>query len=154
MKKIFRQLVGFIVVVPFALMTYIFSLFIGRERAVKFWGPSFTSIAKSSLKWFIPNIKDASEFDRFAPGMKANQKFWKPIFDFSIASPDSNTVKLHVTNCPFCEVLRTLGLSEMTPYVCQGDREFAKDHADKWDFERMHQIGTGDSFCDHTYKRK
>jgi hypothetical protein len=30
----------------------------------------------------------------------------------------------------------------------------AEANQDKWLFERNHQIGTGDAFCDHTYKRK
>ena len=38
--------------------------------------------------------------------------------------------------------------------MCQADWEIAKDNRDKWTFERSYQIGTGDSFCDHTYKRK
>ncbi|MDY6906077.1 MAG: hypothetical protein SWH61_15500 [Thermodesulfobacteriota bacterium] len=27
-------------------------------------------------------------------------------------------------------------------------------NAEHWDFERNHQIGGGDAFCDHTYIRK
>ena len=46
-----------------------------------------------------------------------------------------------------------MGLLEMKPFVCQGDWDAARVHADKWVFERAHQIGTGDAFCDHTYKR-
>ena len=33
------------------------------------------------------------------------------------------------------------------------DWAIARDNADKWKFERNYQIGTGDSYCDHTYKR-
>jgi hypothetical protein len=56
-------------------------------------------------------------------------------------------------NCPFCEVLAALGLSRLSPYVCQGDWAFAEENKNCWGFERDHQIGTGNRFCDHTYRR-
>jgi hypothetical protein len=45
------------------------------------------------------------------------------------------------------------GVPELNSYVCQGDWEIAKEHKGKWEFEREHEIGKGDSYCDHTYKR-
>jgi predicted ArsR family transcriptional regulator len=86
--------------------------------------------------------------------MKANFWLWKPFYDFDIAEENKNIFKLHVWNCPFCECLNGFGLTGLSPYVCEGDWAIARDNIDKWDFERSHQIGTGDSFCDHTYKRK
>jgi len=47
----------------------------------------------------------------------------------------------------------TLGMPELAPYICEGDWAKARSNSHKWGFERMHQIGTGDAFCDHTYKR-
>ena len=154
MKNPFRQIVGFMLVSPFGLMVSVFALFIGRQSAIKFWGPSLTLLAKRAVNFTVPKIESASEFDLFKSKLLANLESWKPLFDVSIAHQDKNTLKLHMTNCPFCEVSNHLGLSEFGPYICQGDWEVAKDNADKWDFERQHQIGTGDSFCDHTYKRK
>ena len=154
MKKNFRQCIGFIVGSPFIVMTYLSSIFIGKEKAVKLWGPALTSYAKLIVKLTVPKIKNASEFNRFSSGLKARFRLWSPVYDYSVAYEDSNTLKMHFSNCPFCEVLKTLGLSGLNPYVCQGDWAAAKDYADKWGFERSHQIGTGDSFCDHTYKRK
>jgi predicted ArsR family transcriptional regulator len=67
---------------------------------------------------------------------------------------DDDTLALKYANCPFCETFNLLGLPEMGAHVCQSDWEIAKDNADLWDFERSHQIGTGDEYCDHTYLRK
>lgn len=154
MKNIFRQGIGFLVGAPFILLTSLSSLFIGKERAVKLWGPLFTSYAKWIVKLTVPKIKNASEFDRFSSRLKARFRLWRPIYDYSVAYEDRDTLKMNFSNCPFCEVLRSIGLSELEPYVCQGDWAVAEDYADKWTFERQHQIGTGDSFCDHTYKRR
>jgi hypothetical protein len=154
MKKILRQIIGFIVVSPFILLVYITAIFVGKEKAIKTWGSSATFVSKLAIKSFVPNIKNADEFDSFASGMKANFWFVKAVYDFDIAEDNKNIFKLHIWNCPFCECLNVFGLSGLEPYVCEGDWVVAKDNIDKWDFERKHQIGTGDSFCDHTYKRK
>ena len=65
----------------------------------------------------------------------------------------NDVFKLHVSNCPFCEALNPMGMSKLSPYVREGDWAIARVNADKWKFERNNQIGTGDSYCDHTYKR-
>lgn len=154
MKKIVRFLSGVLFIGPIVLLTYLFSLFLGREKAVRLWGPVITSIAKSGVNLFIPKLKDASEFDFFAERMKKNFWLWKPFYDFTISQDGRDVFQLNVKNCPFCETAIKLGLPELGPYFCQGDWEVAKENKDKWDFNRTHQIGTGDKFCNHTYLRK
>ncbi len=154
MKKWFRLTVGFLVVAPFVIAVYVLLPFIGKEKAIRFVGPKATSLSKLFLKFFIPDIKDASEFYQFSPKMKKNFWLWRPFYDFTIAQDDGNVFKLHVYNCPFCEAIIKSGLPELAPHLCQGDWEVAKENQDKWDFERSRQIGTGDSLCDHTYKRR
>ena len=154
MKSIFRKIIGFSIAIPFTLMIYIFSAFLGKEEAIQLLGPFATRIAKLMLIFFVPRIKNAREFDLVPSKIKEKFWLWKPLFDYSISYEDSNIVKLYVSNCPFYEAFDKLGLREMGPYICQGDWEIAKEYFDRWDFERSHQIGTGDSFCDPTYKRK
>jgi hypothetical protein len=153
MKKLFRLSVGLLIAVPYALAVRVTALFAGKERAVAFWGPYVAAFAKRLVVLTLPRLKSTAEFDRFGAMLKANLRPWRPIYDFSVECIDEDTVQLLVRNCPFCEAFDTLGLSEMRPFVCQGDWEAARVYADKWAFEREHQIGTGDAFCDHTYKR-
>ncbi len=153
-KKLYRESIGLIAMSPFILVTKISSVFIGKEKTVEFCGPYLTSIGKVILKLiYLPKIKDESEFDLFKSKMKAKSRFWKPLFDFSFAYEDNDTIQLNIKNCPFCESLIKCGCSELAPYVCQGDWEVAKDYSNLWSFDRKNQIGTGDNFCDHTYKR-
>ncbi len=154
MRKILRLLIGFIVMSPFILLVYITAIFTGKEKAIEKWGPQATFLSKQALKYWVPKINSADDFDSFASGMKANFWLWKPLYDFDITEENKNIFKLNVRNCPFCECLNGLGLKELSPYVCEGDRALAKDNIEKWDFERKYQIGTGDNVCDHTYKRK
>ena len=66
MKNLFRQIIGFGVVGPIVLMILVSTPFMGKQKAIEFWGPCFTFIAKLSLKWqFIPKIENATEFDLF-----------------------------------------------------------------------------------------
>ena len=153
MKNIIRQFIGFTFVIPYVCMIWYLSIFIEREKALQIIGHQITRLAKGSLRDWVPYIRDASEFDLLRSKMKGNLTFWSPLFDISIVKDDHNTFKVHVQNCPFCETFIKLGMPELAPYVCEGDWEKAKSNKNKWLFERKHQIGTGDSFCDHTYKR-
>jgi hypothetical protein len=153
MKDWLSRCVGLVIALPHALAVWVSSPFVGKKRAVEFWGPCVTSLAKHLVVLSLPKIKDASEFDQFGPKLEANMQAWKSIYDVSVKRLDDDTVQLHITNCPFCETFDRLRLAEMNPFVCQGDWQAAEVHSDKWEFERAHQIGTGDAFCDHTYKR-
>jgi hypothetical protein len=155
MKQIFRQCVGFVVGAPFIVAIYISAVFIGKQRAIRLWGPAMTAYAKFFVKITLPKIAQPSEFQRFVSKIKARFRlWWRPIYDYDITYEDRNTLKFCFTNCPFCEALNMVKLSELNRYVCQGDWAAAHDYDDTWTFERQHQIGTGDAFCDHTYLRK
>ncbi len=155
MLTLFRKIIGLSLAIPFFILIKLFSLFIGRQKAIEFWGPAFTFYVKVIANIFIiPKINSPLEFASFVSRMKRNIWLMKPLLSTSVAYEDKDKIVFNYINCPFCEPFFTLGLPEMGPYACQSDWEIAKDNADKWDFERSHQIGTGDKFCDHTYKRK
>ena len=154
MKRLFRKILGMIIVLPTVIKVHAFSLFEEKEKAVTRFGPSVTAMAKWSLRFWVPKLKDASDFGLFASRMKARFWLWKPFYDITVVRDDENTFELRVENCPFCEAFNKFGLPALGPYLCQGDWEMAKENSDKWQFKREHQIGTGDGFCDHTYLRK
>ena len=154
MIETIRQAAAFIIISPFVAVAYLLILFTGKKRAVKIIGPPVTAFAKLSVKILVPDVKSAEDFDLFVKKFRSTVKYWKLMYNFSFLTPDKNTVKLHITNCPFCELLKKIGLKELNPYVCQGDWEYAKVCKEKWDFSRENQIGTGDNYCDHTYTRK
>ena len=153
MKKIFRTTIGYVIVSPFAVAFQFLALFLGQEKAIDVVGPRLTKSAKRSLKYWVPRIDNAGDFDSFPTRMKQNFRLWEPLFDIEILKESNDVFQLRVSNCPFCEALNRLGMSKLSPYVCEGDWAIARDSADKWKFERTYQIGTGDSYCDHTYKR-
>ncbi|MCP4539641.1 MAG: L-2-amino-thiazoline-4-carboxylic acid hydrolase [Chloroflexi bacterium] len=153
MKDWLSRCVGLVIALPYALAVWGSSLFVGKKKAVEFWGPYAAFLAKHLVVLSLPRMRDASEFDQFGPKLEANLWAWRSIYDVSVKHLDDDTVQLYITNCPFCETFDMLRLSEMNPFVCQGDWVAAEVHSDKWGFERTHQIGTGDAFCDHTYKR-
>lgn len=154
MKNILRKLIGFIVVGPFVLSIKLLSLFSSRGKAIEIMSPLIVKVAKLFVRILVPNVKNAADFDRLKDTItKRAIRLW-PFYDITIAENNDNLLKLHVANCPFAELAIRLGYIDIGPFVCQGDWEVAKDNINKWDFDRKHQIGTGDSYCDHTYKRK
>jgi hypothetical protein len=153
MKTLMRNICVALFLSPLIVHVYLRSIFIGKKKAVAFAGPALTRAAKRSLRYWVPVIEGPEDFDRFAPAMKSRFRLWKPLFDIAILEETGDTFKIRVSNCPFYEVLVGAGLRELGPYVCAGDWAVARDNADKWSFDRKHQIGTGDDFCDHTYIR-
>lgn len=153
MIKGFRKISGYMVVSPIFISSKLLSLFVGPDKAVETIGPAVTQLAKLSLKFWVPTINSSKDFDLFSAKMKRNFRFWKPFYDVKICEENDDIFKLHVSNCPFCVALNRLGLSKLSEYVCEGDWAVARENFDKWRFERNNQIGTGNTFCDHTYKR-
>ncbi len=154
MKKTFRSISGIVTVLPFVISTKLLSVFFGQQRAIKIMGPIVTNFFKLGGRWFwVPTINGPEDFDSFIEKMKKNFGIWKPFFDIEISEESKDVFKLHISNCPFCEALNNLGVPELNAYACEGDWANARDNSDKWIFERNYQIGTGNIFCDHTYKR-
>jgi hypothetical protein len=154
MKMIFRKTMAFLLIGPAALWTHLISLFAGKAKAANFCGPYFTLATKPFARFLAPHIHCADDFDRVFPGMQKKFWLWKLFFDFSISENTNDIFKLHITHCPIQDMLKTLGFSELTQFVCDADREIANENEDKWLFKREHQLATGDSYCDHTYLRK
>lgn len=153
MKNVFRSLIGFIVVMPFAFLTLILAIFIGKQKAVRILGPLVTICAKSIQQLFPPKIKTSLEFDLFKSKLKKKQKIWKILYDYPIEYPNKDTANLFIENCPFAEAMNKLDISELGHYMCQGDWEVAKENSEKWIFKRSCTIGTGGSLCDFSYRR-
>ncbi len=153
MKRALRDSIILIISVPTIVSAYILALFRGKKNAIALIGPRITSAAKSSLRYWVPDIRDSSQFDVFRNSMRSNIRRWKLLYDVIVIEDTPDTFKINVTNCPFCEVFSLVGLKEMNPYFCQGDWEKAKDNKEKWTFERTRTIEAGADFCDHTYRR-
>jgi hypothetical protein len=153
-RKLIRNAAVAIFFMPVILYTYLSSIFIGRQKTMEIVGPKLTRAAKRSLRYWVPRLDVPGDFSKFAPTMKSRMRYWKIIYDVEVTEETDDLFKIKVTNCPFCEVLAASGLRELRTYMCEGDWAMARANSDKWSFERKHQIGTGDAFCDHTYMRK
>lgn len=154
MKTRLRKLFGKTVVLPFVLATRVLSYFVGHQRAIEQIGPTATKLAKLALRLWVPKMNGPEDFATFPDRMKKKLWIWRPFYDIEISEENTDIFKLKVSNCPFCEALSSFGLSDLSVYVCEGDWAIAKENSGNWLFERSHQIGTGDTFCNHTYKRK
>lgn len=154
MKRLVRNSITFVVLSPVILITYICSLFVGKERAERLMGPILKFFTVQVLKVLVPSIKARDDFHLFTPKMRAKFVLWKPLWDVRVDYEDENTCRLHISNCPFCEVLKGMKLPLLAGSVCEADWILAQKNADKWIFERTSQIGTGDTYCNSTYKRK
>lgn len=153
MKKALRNALATILLSPFIILVYLTSVIAGKSKAISIWGPAATFISKQALTFWVPNMASADDFHNFAKKMRVNLRLWRPMYDVEIVHENEKSFGLRVLNCPYCEVLNSVGLADLSPFVCKGDWAKAEEHKDKWVFERNNQIGTGNDFCDHTYKR-
>ena len=154
MKRALRNTLVFAGCMPLILSIAVRSVFWGKENTIRAVGPSLTRAAKRSLRYWVPDIRDASQFDDFKKSMKRNFALWRILYDVDIVEDSQDTFKIQVRNCPFCEVFTFVGLSGLNKYICKADWEIAEDNRGKWQFARNCTIGAGDPFCDHTYRRE
>ena len=154
MINIIRKATGLLIASPLCIIAKTLSLFVGKQRAIELVGPSVTTvvriIAEVSL---IPKIHHPVEFGTFVKKMKSNLHNLRLLHDVSVEYEDKDTIVLNFKNCPHCEAFCSLGMPEFGPYACDSDWVIAQKNAEMWSFERSHQIGTGDTYCNHTYKR-
>lgn len=153
MKRMIRNTFTLIIFSPRILLIYLTALFIGKDRAIQASSAAVTHVAKKVVKLFIPEIASARDFDQLPTKMKSKMWIWRLLYDVKITEDTNDAFQIRLDNCPVCEVFSFAGLSKLNPFVCQGDWAFAAENRDKWTFDRKHQIGTGDSYCDHTYRR-
>jgi hypothetical protein len=153
MKRALRNAVVLVCSTPLILSIAAWSLFRGKENAIRVFGPGLTKAAKRSLRYWVPDIRNASEFIEFKERMKRNFPMWSLLYDVDIEEDSEDTFKINVRNCPFCEVFTFAGLDDINHYICKADWEIAEDNRGKWSFDRRHTIAAGDRLCDHTYKR-
>jgi hypothetical protein len=155
MKNILRLIVGFLYVSPFFILIYVSAVFIGRKKSIAFWGAVFNfMITKVVEILLIPKIKTPDDFHIFSQKIKRNLLFIKPLYDVSINYSNSSKIVMRYNNCPHCQAFMILGLSEICPLICKSDWDIADKNSKLWDFDRTHQIGTGDKYCNHTYIKK
>lgn len=138
---------------PTIAATYLLVLLRGRQEAIRRIGPRITAAAKASLRYWVPDIQDTSQFDLFRKKLRSNIGRWKPLYDVTVIEDTADRLQVHVANCPFCEVFPLVGLGELNGYFCRADWDIAGENRGKWTFERTRTIANGDGYCDHTYKR-
>ena len=153
MIHLLQNTLAFIILMPYLLQYVWVKTTMDKATADQIVGLKFTALAKGLLHKYMPIIQEPSDFDLFYPQALNTMKIFNLLWNFKIQSNQPDEVTLHVAHCPVMDILTLFRLTNLKPYVCQGDWEFANDNAHVWQFDRKHEIGKGDSFCDHTYKR-
>ena len=153
--KIIRNISGYTIALPFYILFLILRLFLKRETATDLLRPAVKRyVALLAEITIIPQINTSADFDKFMKKLKRNINFFKPLYDIGIQHEDGDKIILCYSNCPHCEAFLSLGLPELSKAACDSDWVIADKNRDFWLFERNHQIGSGDMYCDHTYIRK
>jgi hypothetical protein len=154
MIHIIRKATGILIAGPFCILAKTLSLFVGKQKAIELLGPLVTTvlriIAEVSL---IPKVHHPMEFGIFVNKMKRNIHNLRLLYDVSVEYEDNDTIVFIYKNCPHCQAFCSLGIPEFGPYACDSDWVIARKNAEMWSFKRSRQIGTGDTYCNHTYMR-
>jgi hypothetical protein len=154
MIKIFSWLFVFIFTLPFVLQAYALRSFLGEKRAIRIVGKQLTSAAALGAKLIVPRINSKLDFAIFREKIKRNFLFFDKFLCLRIENETQDKIEFRFQFCPVTKMLTIFGLSEICKYSCAGDWMLAKENKEYWTFTRKQTIGTGGSYCDHTYSRK
>lgn len=154
MIKILSWLFVFIITLPFVLQTYALIPFIGKKRAIRIVGKQLILAAASGAKLIVPRINSKLDFSIFKQKIKRNFLFFRKLLRLRIENETQDKIEFRFQFCPVTKMLTIFGLSELCKYSCAGDWKLAKENKEYWTFTRKQTIGTGGSYCNHTYSRK
>lgn len=155
MISLFRKATGLAIAGPFYVLAKALSLLVGRRRAIELLGPFVTTLVRIMAEVsMIPKIRNPLEFSSFVEKLKRNVSNLRLLYDVSVEHEDRDTIVFNFKNCPHCEAFSSLGIPEFGPYACDSDWVIARKNADMWLFERSRQIGIGDRYCNHSYRRR
>jgi hypothetical protein len=152
--KILSWLVVFLFTLPFVLQTYTLRSFLGKKRAIRIVGKQLVLAGALVAKLIVPRINSKLDFPIFKQKIKRNFLFFANLLHLRIENETQDQIEFRFKFCPVAKMLTTFGLSELCRYSCAGDWKFAKENKEYWTFTREQTIGTGGSYCNHTYSRK
>lgn len=144
----------FLFTLPFILQTYILKPIIGKKRAIRIVGKQLILAGTLVAKLIVPHINSKLEFPIFKQKIKRNFLFFRKLLHLKIENETRDKIEFKFNFCPVAKILTTFGLSELCKYSCAGDWKLAKENREYWIFTREQTIGTGGSYCNHTYSRK
>jgi hypothetical protein len=154
MIKILSWLLVFIYTLPFVLQTYTLRAFLGKKRAIQITGKQLTSAGGLVAGLIVPRVNSKHDFAIFREKIKRNFLLFEKILRVRIENETQDKIEFRIQFCPVTKMLTIFGLSEICKYSCAGDWKLAKKNRGNWEFTRKQTIGTGGSYCDHTYSRK
>jgi len=154
MIKAFVLLFSFLFTLPFVLQTYALIPFLGKKRAIRMVGKQLTSAAATGSKLIVPRINSKQDFSIFKQKIKRNFLFFGVLHRLRIENETRDKIEFRFQFCPVTKAFTIFGLSELCKYSCAGDWKIAKENQEYWTFTREQTIGTGGSYCNHTYSRK
>jgi len=154
MIKILAFLFFFIFALPFVLQTYALTPFLGKKRAIRIVGKQLILASTLGAKLIVPRINSKLDFSIFKQKIKRNFLFFGELLRLRIENETQDKIEFRFQFCPVTKMLSIFGLSELCKYSCAGDWKLAKENKEYWTFTREQTIGTGGSYCNHTYSRK
>lgn len=154
MIKILSWLFVFIFTLPFVLQTYALRSFLGKKRAIQIIGKQLTSAGGLVAGLIVPRVNSKQDFAIFRGKIKRNFLFFEKFLRLRIENETQDKIEFRFQFCPVTKMLTIFGLPEICKYSCAGDWKLAKKNKENWKFTRKQTIGTGGSYCDHTYSRK
>lgn len=149
MRWFWKSILLMMLLLP-AILYHLVRIFVGREKAIKFFYPRIASLGAKVLSLNIPTLQENEKFSVFQNNFtKVLSRM--PFEKIEVTVADSNKFQIKVTLCQFTEVFRLLGMDDLSKALCDGDVIFCEKYQPNVKFEREHTIQKGDSYCDHTF---
>lgn len=152
MRWFWKSILVIMLLLPAALY-HLVKLFVGREKANKFFYPGIVAFSAKILSLNIPTLQENEKFSVFQNNFtKVLSRM--PFEKIEVTVADSNKFQIKITLCQFMEMFHLLGMDDLSKALCDGDVVFCEKYQPNIKFSREHTIQKGDAYCDHTFIRK
>jgi len=135
---------------PFIFLYNDLKRYTRKDLGIKIGGNILTQCSVLDVSLTIPKLGSKAILTDFISLLKQSKYF--KYSDYKIVKEEKYEVKIVVTKCIYCELLRQFNISELAPYLCKSDEIFLKNYHPKIRFILKSSIAKGDKYCDETYQ--
>lgn len=136
--------------IPFIFLYSHLKKNLNPDKAKEIGGEILARCGALDIKLTIPNLRKNENLSDYINYLKKSKYF--KLSSYNIIKEDVKEVKIKVTKCIYCELLKKYGVFELAEYLCKSDELFFKNYHPNIKFILNGSIAKGDKFCDETYK--
>ena len=118
--------------------------------ALRICGAIIAKCGDVDIGFSLPPLQPDDDLSEFLTHLQQSKYF--SISDYEVMEQDTYEVKIKVTTCGYCELLKRYNVFELAPFLCKSDEIFFSQYHPKLKFILKTSIAEGSKTCNEVYQ--